>query len=607
MMDNLYISKATRNNWSKLNSDSNTKLTKRANKTLSAKKIITANYLDSAEAMDLLKIASSIKAPLSDIIYTLCLSKLNAFGILTLPHVQETINEYKYNKIDIKISPEIWHSDDDLLGFVLQSLLTEGERNTTGQYYTNAIIVKQMLNGLVLNENQTFYDPCCGSGAFLLGIDTKNPSNIYGSDINPIAVMIAKVNLLCKYKNHIFNPKIYCADFLQNKDSLFTDKNIIELTKRKYDFIYTNPPWGADKGNKYKITDIDTKERASMFLVKAIQMTTSSGHLNFLLPTSLLKIATHKNLRNYILHNTSIQNIDIYNNHFDGVFTDYFSIKMLPSATQNHKYRVDKTIVIDLPITTKDQSNIPLTNTNPIESSIKMKVQEKANDSLSHSKWALGIVTGNNKERLLDTPDVGAEPIYTGKEVSPYTISPEKKYIVFEPEKFQQCAKEELYRAPEKLIYRFIANRPIVAYDNKQRLCLNSANILIPQVETFSVKSVAALLNSTLYQYLYFTSFTDLKVLKGNLSQLPFPSISRQKDTKLSELVDQILTAGANESILASIDKEINGIFGITKKEHEYMQQYNEIMQSAQSSSPSLQTALHELNEKHKVVSGNCL
>jgi tRNA1(Val) A37 N6-methylase TrmN6 len=602
MMDNLYISKATRNNWSKLNSDSNTKLTKRANKTLSAKKIITANYLDSAEAMDLLKIASSINAPLSDIIYTLCLSKLNAFGILTLPHVQETINEYKYNKIDIKISPEIWHSDDDLLGFVLQSLLTEGERNTTGQYYTNAIIVKQMLDGLVLNEKQTFYDPCCGSGAFLLGIETKNPSNIYGSDINPIAAMIAKVNLLCKYKNHIFKPQVYCIDFLKNDMPSNS-----EPTSRKYDFIYTNPPWGADKGNKYKIAGIDTKERASMFLVKAIQMTTSSGHLNFLLPTSLLKIATHKNLRNYILHNTTIQNIDIYNNRFDGVFTDYFSIKLLPSATQNHKYSVDKTTIINLPITTKEQSDIPLNNPTPIESSIKEKVQKMACDSLAHSKWALGIVTGNNKEKLLDAPRDGAEPICTGKEISPYIISTEKKYIVFEPEKFQQCAKEEFYRAPEKLIYKFIANRPIVAYDDKQRLCLNSANILIPQVETFSVKSVAALLNSTLYQYLYFTSFTDLKVLKGNLSQLPFPSISKQKNTKLSELVDRILTDGADESILASIDNEINGIFGITKNEHEYMQQYNEIMQSAQSSSPSLQTALHELNEKHKVVSGNCL
>ena len=48
------ISKATEYNWKKLNSDSQQKLTKRANKTQSKKKVIATNYLDSIHAKHLL-------------------------------------------------------------------------------------------------------------------------------------------------------------------------------------------------------------------------------------------------------------------------------------------------------------------------------------------------------------------------------------------------------------------------------------------------------------------------------------------------------------------------------------------------------------------------
>ena len=49
------ISKATEYNWKKLKSDSKGKLTKRANKTQSKKRIIATSYLDDLKANMLLK------------------------------------------------------------------------------------------------------------------------------------------------------------------------------------------------------------------------------------------------------------------------------------------------------------------------------------------------------------------------------------------------------------------------------------------------------------------------------------------------------------------------------------------------------------------------
>ena len=558
------ISNATKSNWQRLHTSTEGRLAKRANKTLSAKKVIAASYAQTDNASTLLKIVSRIEAPLEDIIYTLGLRRLEAAGILHKSNVQKTLIPYQsYLNLNLNVPTEIWETEDDLLGFVLQSLLSEGERNATGQYYTNKEIVQTMIDGLHLLPKETFYDPCCGSGAFLLGIKTDCPENLYGTDLNPLAVFIAKVNLLVKYANKDFIPNIACADFLKDK------------TSRKFDYIYTNPPWGADKNHLYQINGIKSKERASMFLVKALDLLKPQGHLHFLLPTSLLKIQVHSDVRNFILTHTTIQNIELYKDRFDGVFTDYFSIKLLPQPTECQVYEVKKsnqTFKLNYTIE-PDQSDIRLTEKNPLDESIKRKVALRANDYLTHSKWALGIVTGNNKEKLLSEREGQAEPIYTGKEIEPYTVTEERKYIVFDPANFQQCAKEEFFRAPEKLVYRFIANRPIVAYDNKQRLCLNSANILIPEVDTISVKSMVAFLNSALYQYLYIQQFSDLKVLKSNLSALPFPAISPLLDQKLAYLVTMILQQGKKAEIMQEINTEIFNLFDINPEERNLVMQ----------------------------------
>src|SRR5258706_492951 len=73
--------------------------------------------------------------------------------------------------------------------------LSDSYRNKEGIYYTPVDIVNDLLTFKKDElENKTFCDPCCGSGNFLvraleLGI---NPENIFGFDIDPIAVEIAK-------------------------------------------------------------------------------------------------------------------------------------------------------------------------------------------------------------------------------------------------------------------------------------------------------------------------------------------------------------------------------------------------------------------------------
>ena len=568
------VSKATEYNWKKLNSDTQEKLTKRANKTLSSKRITAISYLDDSRANRLLKNVLPVDASVESIMYTLACAALSQKGLLQKPHVQDFLRKYSHlGLVSMDIPEDTWDSDNDILGFIYQSLITEGERNKTGLYYTCRRVVEYMVGDKVLSDSETFLDPCCGSGAFLLAVKTNNPANLYGFDIDSIAVLIASVNLLLKYHDKVFCPHIYCLDFLNN--GLSSSGNRYGLPFQ-FDHVYTNPPWGSDKEGLYshKYPLIKSKERASMIIAKSLSILSPTGTLYFLLPTSLLKIRAHSDIRKVILSQTSIKQIDLYKGRFDGVFTDFFSIKLCSVTASTQKYVVNTeggNVLISLSDKDRTAGHIAIESFSEMDMAIMQKMESCCHDTLSHSSWALGIVTGDNKRHVQLSQADGLEPVYAGKQVYPFRLQDSPTYIRFKPENFQQCAKESYYRAPEKLVYRFIANYPIVAYDDQQCLCLNSANILIPQLDTISVKSVAALLNSSLYHYYYSLKFSDIKVLKSYLQVLPFPKLTQQQDEGLSDLVTAIQSNSYSPVYREQLDKTVFAIFGITVNEQDYI------------------------------------
>ena len=551
------ISVATQQNWSRLNTDSDNKLISRANKSNSKKLITATNYSSSDNATQLLSIVNSLSDKIEDIIYTLCLCLLQHHKLLNKQHVINSLSSYKYKQLPIIVPDYIWDTSDDLLGFIYQSLTQESERNFYGRYYTHRSVVKSMLSNLVLSDNETFCDPCCGAGIFLTSVDTNNPENLYGYDIDPVATLIATTNLLVKFKNHTFIPNVSCVDILK------TD------IPHKFDYVYTNPPWGSDKDNRYSdFSDvIKNKEKSSMFIIKIINnLLKKNGKFNLLLPTSLLKIQTHKHIRKFIIQNTTISSLCLYNNDFDGVYTDYFSIEGTNAVpTADYTYLIN-----NIPATISIEStNIPYTTLSETDREIIDKMDSMKNDTLSTSTFVLGIVTGDNKNKLSSVLSDVNEPIYTGKEISPFSLKDPQWFITFNPNNLQQCAKENCYRQ-EKLIYKFISKYPVVAYDNSGSLCLNSANIIIPNVDSMSAKTVCAFLNSKLYRFYYIKHFSDIKVLKSNLMQIPFPKIHEATDECISDVVDKIINENET-SLMHYLDSFIYKIFGFSKLQINYI------------------------------------
>ena len=556
--ENFFISDATIRNWKKLNTKSSERLTSRANKKNSNKKFLPTEYFTDRNNIEFVKnlidYVELENFDIESVIFSLALNLLNKNNLQNKSHVKKIFSEYE--NIDIiqeflKINlPE---NEIDILGIIYQSYLNEGKKNILGSYYTPKKIIENMTRNFDFSEGQNFLDPCCGSGAFLISIPVKNPSQIFGIDNDEIAVLISKVNLLIKYKNFEFTPQIYCTDFLQENNF-----------DKKFDYISTNPPWGAVTKN------IKSKDSFSVFFVKSFNHLKNSGTIKFLFPESVLNVATHKDFRKFILKNTDLISVTKYAENFSGVTTKYVDIECQKKSDRKFFYFISgnkkQKIFTETISATK---NLIFNFLCDEDISIINSVKSKGKFSLEKSIWALGIVTGDNKNKIFQTPSKNMEKIYTGKEIQQFLLKPAKNFLIYDRKNFQQVAGDEIYRADEKLVYKFISNKLIFAYDNSKSLFLNSANILIPKIPCMDIKTVMAFLNSELFQFLYMKLFGEVKILKNNLIELPFPKISDAENIFLKNLVEKIIEGDFDKKI--EIDKFIFEFYNLTEKQIFYV------------------------------------
>lgn len=563
------ISDSTERNWTKLNADTSEKLTTRANKRKSKKRIFPVEYLTKVKNIAFLQriftLIDDVQASIFSVIYTLAIILLNNNGILQKKNVLDVLNEYPDVKVVEELLPVSLPDDEfDLLGLVYQCFLYEGEKNIAGSYYTPQKIVRNMTEHFDFSHGETMLDPCCGSGAFLLAADAKTPNQLFGIDNDDIAAFVAKINLLIKYKNFDFAPQVYCLNFLDN--SFFTRHWILN---NQYDYIATNPPWGA-MDNYYSSLSPITKESFGLFFLKSYTLLKNDGTIRFLFPEAILNVKTHKDLRSFMVNTAGIVKITTYDDTFTGVTTKYVDVECGARAKKDcftvcsaAKERIINTSTI------YETENLVFNLLSDNDTSIVRTVKENGRFTLKNSIWALGIVTGDNKRKLFSECGHGMEKIYTGKEISPYMLLPAKNYIFYDRKSLQQVARDEIYRAPEKLAYKFISKKLVFAYDNSSSLFLNSANILIPKIPNMSVKTVMAFLNSTLFQFMYMKLFGEVKILKGNLMELPFPEISEAENVQLSSLVDDILSGDKTKSNM--VNNYIFSLYNLTDDEIRYI------------------------------------
>lgn len=404
--------------------------------------------------------------------------------------------------------------------------LSTAYKNKKGIYYTPDDVIEAMFANLPkIAKNDTFLDPCCGTGNFLVKALEKGfkAENIYGFDIDKTALKIA-------------NMRFYQATGLKLNN--IKNRNLLaENHCKKYDFIFTNPPWGYKFNPQQKTIYADkfnhgTKVDSSAFFVLiCLNRLKKNGYLGVLLPAAFFNIAAFQSVRQKLLQKTLIKLTD-HHQAFAGLQTKAYSFVV----KNNHRVTDVKCQSTTKQYTRKQQDFI----NNP-HCIINFEVVQAEADVITHlysyphqilvnkALWGMGIVTGNNGKHLKKTQENGYLPIYRGTDIEKGKIKPPKFYIADDFSKLQQTASKSLYLARKKIVYRFINTNLIFALDDKQCYFLNSANFFIFNQYNLSAEDklqitevqLVFLMNTKIMNWLFKKIFNTHKVLRSNLEKLP--------------------------------------------------------------------------------------
>lgn len=486
-------------------------------------------------------------------------------------------------KLELALKKQIqFVRGEDSLGFVYISLQDIGQRKSTGAYYTPEKIVNELIENLYENDEnlnmRKICDPCCGTGNFLLSLGNKgiDYANLYGQDINPVSVYLTRINIA------LMAPNMSAIDICSR---IIIGNTFFKTFAQKFDVILGNPPWGSDFSeedtlkcrNLFKTAVGKSIESYDLAVEKSLTMLCNNGVLAFVLPEAILSVAAHDAVRKLMIDSCSFKFVSYLGNVFSGV--------QCPSIILGVTLDNQQTAV-GCKVTIGDERFTIMQPRHFDNGTLSLNVSDEENECLDaissiknvaylkgNAKFALGIVTGNNKENISDKKLDDNESIIKGSDIQRYGVTTSGNYIRFLPESYQQVAPTEMYRAKEKLLYRFISEVPVFAYDDQQTLSLNSCNIVIPEIPGLEMKYVLAILNSSVAAYFISKKFNSVKLLRSHIEQMPIPIVPLEVQATIVKKVDCIMNSSENISgLYADLDSDIIKLFGLSAGQNKAIQ-----------------------------------
>lgn len=472
-----------------------------------------------------------------------------------------------------------YEEQEDVIGLLYISCKNVRNRKATGAYYTPTKVVRQLIDKVV-EKNGTdgnVLDPCCGTGNFLLQLsESFSMEKIYGNDLDRVSVKVTRLNMALRF------PKADVQLICEN----ISNKNYLKNIKApEVDLIIGNPPWGYSFSKREKeylkkrfcSAKGKNVESYDVFIEQAMRRLKKNGVLSFVLPEAILNVRSHRAIRKFMIENCSIQYVGFLGNAFDKVQCPCVILQI-----KNTKERMscigmevnDGSKVFEIRTERKIEPEIFSFLLTDEEFSVLNKLNMIRNVAYlkGNATFALGIVTGDNDVYLSNVKTDENEMILKGQDICKYRIADSENFVLFKPERFQQVAPVECYRAPEKLLYRFISSQLIFAYDDQQRLSLNSCNILIPDIFGLHMKYVLAILNARVAQFIYKKQFNSVKVLRSHLEQIPIPVVDEVQQQEIIDFVERLQDKMSETEALQiydELDEKIRLLYGLNDVEYQ--------------------------------------
>jgi type I restriction enzyme M protein len=179
-------------------------------------------------------------------------------------------------------------------------LLKMGEKgNDGGQFFTPREIIRAMVQAIAPKLGETIYDPCCGTGGFLVQaynylfpqaqkkgaefLDKLKHETFFGREKENLIYPITLANMVL---HGIDFPAIWHGNTLTGNEIF---GGLFDNTPAKYDVILTNPPFGGKEGKEAQ-TNFSYKTGATqvLFLQHVIDKLQDKGRCGIVLDEGVL-------------------------------------------------------------------------------------------------------------------------------------------------------------------------------------------------------------------------------------------------------------------------------------------------------------------------------
>lgn len=186
-----------------------------------------------------------------------------------------------------------------------------------GIFYTDYSLASLIIDDLKIPKNAIIFDPCCGTGSFLISAIEKGFSNVYGADLDETAIK--------KFSKFLTEARVIV------EDTIFADA-LVTLNKlkidKKVDFVIGNPPYSAitsfpnfngKEANFIKAVSSSGKNLFIAALLRAFDYLKEDGVISYIIPKNFLHVSSYNPLRKEILKTKTILSVVDLGAYFNNV------------------------------------------------------------------------------------------------------------------------------------------------------------------------------------------------------------------------------------------------------------------------------------------------